>query len=106
MEIDSSLSKRCNWKYSFSFTARAQPPEFTEKFVEQTITEKTNLTLTCRVIGNPTPEVKWFRDETQMQPTFKVKMTRDGEVCTLQVTGVTQKMTGVYKCVATNIAGE
>lgn len=32
-------------------------------------------------------------------------MTRDGDVCTLQVTGVTQKMTGIYKCVATNTAG-
>lgn len=74
--------------------------------MDQTIVEKKNLTLTCRVIGNPTPDVKWFRDDTELQPTFKVKMTRDGEICTLQVTGVTQKMTGVYKCVATNIAGK
>ena len=69
------------------------------------IEEKKNLTLTCKVIGKPVPEVKWFRDTTELQPTFKQKMTKEKETCTLQISGVTQKMTGVYKCVATNKAG-
>ena len=41
-----------------------------------------------------------------MTSTFKIKMFRDGEVCTLQMTGVTQKMSGDYKCVAINTVGE
>ena len=33
-------------------------------------------------------------------------MSRDGDVCTLQMSGVTLKMSGVYKCVAINPVGE
>ena len=46
------------------------------------------------------------RDEAQLQPTFKIKMSRDGDVCTLQMSGVTLKMSGEYRCVAVNSAGE
>ena len=47
-----------------------------------------------------------FRDEKELQPTFKIKMLRDGDVCTLQMSGVTLKMSGEYRCVAVNSAGE
>ena len=46
------------------------------------------------------------RDEAELQPTFKIKMSRDGDVCTLQMSGVTLKMSGEYRCVAVNSAGE
>ena len=41
-----------------------------------------------------------------MQPTFKIKMTQDGDVYTLQMSGVTLKMSAEYKCVAVNTVGE
>ena len=47
-----------------------------------------------------------FRDDKELQPTFKIKMSRDGDICTLQMSGVTLKMSGEYKCVAVNSAGE
>ena len=47
-----------------------------------------------------------IRDEAEVTSTFKIKMSRDGEVCTLQMAGVTQKMSGDYKCVAVNTVGE
>ncbi len=47
-----------------------------------------------------------YRDETELMPTFKIKPTKKDEDVTLQITGVTLKMTGVYKCVATNPAGQ
>ena len=46
------------------------------------------------------------RGDTELQPTFKIKMSRDGDICTLQMSGVTLKMSGEYKCVAVNSAGE
>ncbi len=72
----------------------------------QNIQDKKNLTLTAKVTGKPEPEVKWYRDSTEIQPTFKIKMTKAEETCTLTVTGVTLKMSANYKCVATNRAGE
>ena len=47
-----------------------------------------------------------FRGDNEIQPTFKLKMARDGELCTLQMTGMTLKMTGEYRCQAINSAGE
>jgi len=46
-----------------------------------------------------------FRDGTQLQSTFKQKITQADETCSLAITGVTTKMTGTYQCVAQNVAG-
>lgn len=50
--------------------------------------------------------MKWFYEGTEIKATFKNKMTKNKEDCSLQITGVTTKMSGVYKCVATNRAGQ
>jgi len=33
-------------------------------------------------------------------------MSKKADVCTLTIAGVTQKMSGVYECIAKNTAGE
>ncbi len=71
----------------------------------QTVEVKKNLTLTVKVTGKPEPEIKWFSNGKEIKPTFKIKMTREKEVATLNITGVTKAMTGDYKVVATNSAG-
>ncbi len=47
----------------------------------------------------------FFRDEAKLAASFKIKMTSVGEVYTLIVSGITVKMGGNYKCVATNKKG-
>ncbi len=71
----------------------------------QTVEVKKNLTLVVKVIGKPEPEVMWFVNRTEIKPTFKIKMTREKEVATLTITGVTKAMTGEYSIVATNSVG-
>merc|ERR1712029_1004646 len=82
-----------------------EAPTFIETFEETTVKPKSTLTLTAKVTGKPEPTVTWFRDDKEIQKTFKNKMTKTGEICTLQISGVTEKMSGVYKCVATNKEG-
>merc|ERR1711982_155248 len=82
-----------------------EAPTFIETFEETTVKPKSTLTLTAKVTGKPEPTVTWFRDDKEIQKTFKNKMTKTGEICTLQISGVTEKMSGVYKCVATNKDG-
>ena len=71
----------------------------------QNIEVKKNLTLVARVVGKPEPEVAWFMKSTEIKPTFKIKQTKDKEVATLTITGVTMNMTGEYTIVATNSVG-
>jgi len=47
----------------------------------------------------------FLTDDTELQTTFRQKMTQADDVCTLTVAGVTTKMVGRYRCVATNVAG-
>ena len=75
-------------------------------YILQTVEVKKNLTLTCKVIGKPEPEIKWYRDNQEIKQTFKIKTTKVKEVVTLTITGVTLQMTGDYKVVAKNPAGE
>ena len=58
------------------------------------------------MVGEPSPTLKWFRDTTELKPTFKNKITHDGDDWTLTIPGVTKVMSGVYKVVATNTFGE
>ena len=46
------------------------------------------------------------RGDSEIQPTFKLKMAQEGEICTLQMSGVTLKMSGEYRCLAVNSEGE
>ena len=48
----------------------------------------------------------YFRGKKELQPTPKVKLTHEDDVCTLTVTNITPNSAGVYKCVAKNTAGE
>ena len=45
------------------------------------------------------------RDGQQVVQTIKNKMTDDGEIHKLEMKTVTKKMSALYKCVATNKAG-
>ena len=57
------------------------------------------------MIGEPSPDVKWFKNDAELKPTFKNKITHDGEDCTLTIPGVKKVMSGIYKVVATNEFG-
>merc|ERR1712227_855113 len=56
--------------------------------------------------GKPEPTVTWFRDEKEITKSFKITITKTKEMYILKISGVTEKMSGIYKCVATNDVGK
>jgi hypothetical protein len=71
----------------------------------QRIEEKATLILKATVTGKPEPTVKWFRDDTELAKSFKLKTSKTGDVVSLSLSGATTKQSGVYRCVAENRAG-
>lgn len=67
--------------------------------------EKNNLELKVKVKGRPVPSVTWLKDEREVAPSIKIKISKSEDVHTLSIQQVTQTHTGQYKCVAVNSLG-
>lgn len=69
--------------------------------------EKDTLELRVKVTGAPEPKLAWYCDDKELLATPKVKMTKkkDG-VHLLKITNTRPVMSGPYKVVATNVAGQ
>lgn len=72
----------------------------------QTVMEKNNLELKVKVKGQPVPSVTWLKDEREVAPSIKIKISKSEDVHTLLIQQVTQTHNGQYKCVATNSLGK
>jgi hemicentin len=64
--------------------------------------EGATLELECNARGNPPPEITWFRDGKKVVADDEVYITDNG----LVILSATRKMSGIWKCVAKNVANE
>ena len=73
----------------------------------QTLQEKDTLELRVKVTGAPQPKVQWYCDDKELHPTLKVQVKEEEDgVHTLVITGVKQNLSGHYKAIAVNAAGQ
>lgn len=63
---------------------------------EVSVLESDDLTLDCVVDGFPTPEVRWFRDQEELETVNDSSLT---------IQKVLESHSGIYQCVASNILG-
>ncbi|XP_039591708.1 hemicentin-1 isoform X2 [Polypterus senegalus] len=59
--------------------------------------------LECKVSGNPLPAVTWYKDSRPITSSAGVTLLNRGQI--LQIDSAQVSDTGIYKCVAINIAG-
>ncbi|GCB63159.1 hypothetical protein scyTo_0013159, partial [Scyliorhinus torazame] len=64
----------------------------------------TTLTLTCETWATPAPALRWYKDGQLLAGTEHLQIRAEGHVLQIKHTRVSD--TGVYTCVATNVAGE
>ncbi|XP_036619128.1 palladin isoform X1 [Trichosurus vulpecula] len=81
-------------------------PRFTQKLRSQEVAEGSRVYLECRVMGNPTPQVRWFCEgkELQNSPDIQIQCESRG-LHTLVITEAFEDDTGRYSCLATNPSG-
>ena len=85
---------------------QGNPPEFSAKLRDQSIPEGGRLQLDCKVKGEPTPDVHWFKDGICIDKHHDYHITRhrDG-TCRLELAEVMPEDAGTFMCKAENDCG-
>lgn len=70
------------------------------------MTETSRIKMTCTLIGDPNPEVRWFKDDTALQSASDKYCTNiDISIISLEIYSVQPSDSGKYACNATNVHG-
>ncbi|CAD5123226.1 DgyrCDS11587 [Dimorphilus gyrociliatus] len=83
----------------FSLTVDEQPKIIFNEPTQKTVAIKDSLTLECPAYASPEPVVRWFKDGI---PFNKMRLEMDYSI---YIRKVNQHDAGIYKCLATNRAG-
>lgn len=65
----------------------------------------TTLILSVNIVGMPTPKVKWYRNDSEIQPSADLTLEGDGTFSRLTAKKASAKDAGTYKVVAENEVG-
>ncbi|XP_022798569.1 receptor-type tyrosine-protein phosphatase F-like, partial [Stylophora pistillata] len=80
-------------------------PEFSSSPQNVIVIEenKVTVTLNCTVFGNPTPDVKWTKDEIELSKNERINVSEIvGNISSLTITNTVREDEGQYRCVANN----
>ncbi|XP_070570382.1 muscle M-line assembly protein unc-89-like [Ptychodera flava] len=84
-----------------------EAPKFVKELVKIHITEGEPVRFECHVTGRPRPEVKWYKEETELEDSDLITIDyTDDNMCILRIKKTPVKFAGVYICKAVNSVGE
>ncbi|XP_064076451.1 muscle M-line assembly protein unc-89-like isoform X2 [Vanessa tameamea] len=81
------------------------PPQFTMRLRDRRVQATYPVRLTCQVVGNPTPTVKWFKNEEEVFFDGRHTASQDEYFYTLEIAPTTLEDGGVYEAMARNGCG-
>ena len=82
------------------------PPDFIKNIKSIDIPDGTQFFLECQVVGIPTPNISWFKDEENIDNSTDYVITQINGLCTLKVRKATQAHSAKYTCKAVNPGGD
>lgn len=106
-EVGSRLQSYVEADSLMEATKGGHPPFFREKPQTLAITEGVSAHLSCFAVGDPRPNVLWFKNDQIIQETKRITFAYDLEGRSiLQFTPASITDTGIYKVVARNRTGQ
>ncbi|CAK7307085.1 OBSCN [Vulpes lagopus] len=63
-------------------------------------------TLSCQIVGNPTPQVSWEKDQLPVEEGARFRLAQDGDLYRLTILDLALGDSGQYVCRARNAIGE
>lgn len=79
--------------------------EIDEKYLAQKIRTGTNLSIPATFKGYPKPEIKWYKETTELKTIERTTIETTETISTLSIEKLTREDSGRYKIVASNSAG-
>lgn len=83
----------------------AIPPQFTVALHDATVPEGEKFQFECHVIGNPSPNICWFKDDISVANNPDYQTNYESGVCTLTIEEIFSEDTACFKCTARNEFG-
>jgi hypothetical protein len=83
-------------------------PEIIAKMKDVDLTEGGDASFEVKLTGYPTPHVQWYRgkDNIKSEGRFLISKSNKDQTYTLNIKDVTVDDAGIYKCIASNDAGD
>ncbi|KAK2728041.1 hypothetical protein QYM36_008498, partial [Artemia franciscana] len=83
----------------------AKPPEVIQPLKNILALENKTATLSCRIIGHPSPSITWYKGTREIYTSNKYSIQKDGDTYILQINNVYGEDADEYSCRATNKGG-
>ncbi|XP_025160955.1 titin homolog isoform X2 [Harpegnathos saltator] len=91
---------------SLSIEPEDRPPQFTMRIRDRRVQTTYPVRLTCQVIGQPAPEITWYKNEVEIsQDDRHIFWDDDSNFHTLEIIHSTLEDSGCYMATARNING-
>uniref|UniRef100_A0A915I7E7 Ig-like domain-containing protein n=1 Tax=Romanomermis culicivorax TaxID=13658 RepID=A0A915I7E7_ROMCU len=85
------------------------PPEFVKPLRDKTVIEGEDVILEVKIVGKPMPEVCWFMNEDEIEPSDRIQgrieCVADEIVFRLYIKNARLTDSNLYRCTASNIHG-
>jgi titin len=82
------------------------PPSFDKTLDELTLLENDDLHIEVAVLGKPTPNLQWLKDDTELKPDKRTKINKKGTISSLTIKKLDPSDAGRYQCFLKSEAGE
>jgi len=92
-------------KHSLLQETKIIPPYFIQRLQPVAAEPNKTAVFTCQVNGHPFPELTWYRNGVEIQPTSQTVFKVFESTATLEISSVTPDDVGNYTCQASNPAG-
>uniref|UniRef100_A0A3B3XJ54 Ig-like domain-containing protein n=2 Tax=Poecilia mexicana TaxID=48701 RepID=A0A3B3XJ54_9TELE len=86
-------------------TAETAPPTFIQRLQSSTVRQGSQVRLSVRVSGIPTPVVKFYREGAEIQSSTDFQILQDGDLYSLLIAEAFPEDSGAYSVTATNSSG-
>uniref|UniRef100_A0A8C6LAV2 Ig-like domain-containing protein n=1 Tax=Nothobranchius furzeri TaxID=105023 RepID=A0A8C6LAV2_NOTFU len=86
-------------------TAETAPPTFLQRLQSSTVRQGSQVRLSARVTGIPTPVVKFYREGAEIQSSTDFRILQDGDLYSLLIAEAFPEDSGTYSVTASNSSG-